>query len=173
MYYSFLIQVLRPKVVYYVTTGTLVAIYALFASTLYPMHEQIHLYGVGEAMRAALPAGLHGLATLVQNWSFSLFFCFAEIWGSVCISLLFWGLANDVCSVDEAKTIYPLMGMAANVGLIVSGTYMKWAGQLFGSMASNTQASALGLTGSPDPFCSAPGCACHAPRDARDFAGAA
>ena len=66
------------------------------------------------------------------------------------ISLLFWGLANDVCSVDEAKTIYPLMGMAANVGLIVSGSFMKWAGDFFqhaGGGGTNTQVRGWGGAG--------------------------
>ena len=50
----------------------------------------------------------------------------AELWGSVVISVLFWTLANDVCTVADAKTIYALMGIAANMALVVSGNYMKW-----------------------------------------------
>ena len=66
MYYSALIQLVPQKAIYYVAISTLVAIYAVFAVALYPIHTSIHLYGVGEALRAALPAGLHGLATVVQ-----------------------------------------------------------------------------------------------------------
>lgn len=63
---------------------------------------------------------------MIETWTFSLFFCVAELWGSVVISVLFWTLANDVCTVADAKTIYPLMGIAANIALVVSGNYMKW-----------------------------------------------
>lgn len=42
------------------------------------------------------------------------------------ISVLFWSLANEVCTVSDAKTIYPLMGIAANIALVVAGNYMKW-----------------------------------------------
>lgn len=72
-----------------------------------------------------LPKGLHGAIKVVENWTFSLFFCAAELWGSVVIAVLFWTLANDVCTVDEAKTVYPMMGIAANVALVAAGNYMK------------------------------------------------
>ena len=62
---------------------------------------------------------------VVENWTFSLFFCVAELWGAVVISVLFWTLANEVCTVGEAKTIYPLMGIAANVALVAAGNFMK------------------------------------------------
>lgn len=35
-------------------------------------------------------AGLHGLLKVVGNWTYSLFFCMAELWGAVVISVLFW-----------------------------------------------------------------------------------
>jgi len=63
---------------------------------------------------------------MIENWVFSLFFCAGELWGGVVISVLFWTLANEVCSVSDAKTIYPLMGIAANIALVVAGNYMKF-----------------------------------------------
>jgi len=54
----------------------------------------------------------------------------SEMWGSVVASLLFWGFANEVTSVDEAKKYYPLFGLGANVALIFSGQYVKWVSQL-------------------------------------------
>ncbi len=58
---------------------------------------------------------------VVEYWTFSLFFCVAELWGSVVISVLFWSLANEVCNVTEARAVYPLMGIAANVALVRGG----------------------------------------------------
>ena len=78
---------------------------------------------------------------VVEHWTFSLFFCIAELWGSVVISVLFWTLANDVCTVADAKTIYPLMGIAANIALVVAGNYMKWVNRSLtgGSLAVSLQ----------------------------------
>ena len=50
------------------------------------------------------------LVQVIEHWTFSLFFCIAELWGSVVISVLFWTLANDVCTVADAKIIYPSLG---------------------------------------------------------------
>lgn len=36
-----------------------------------------------------------------------------------------WGLPDQVCTVGEAKAIYPLMGIAANVALVAAGNFMK------------------------------------------------
>ena len=33
--------------------------------------------------------------------------------------------------MDDAKTIYPLMGIAANIALVVAGNYMKWVNKAF------------------------------------------
>jgi ATP:ADP antiporter, AAA family len=73
----------------------------------------------------SIPTGLHGAIRVVENWTYSLFFGAAELWGSVVIAVLFWGLANDVCTVDEAKTVYPMIGISANVALVAAGSYMK------------------------------------------------
>lgn len=40
---------------------------------------------------------------VIEYWTFSLFYCASELWGSVVISVLFWSLANEVCTIDEAK----------------------------------------------------------------------
>ncbi len=53
-----------------------------------------------------------------------------QLWGAVVISVLFWTLANEVCSVAEARTVYPMMGIAANFALVrgwgVGGRWWCW-----------------------------------------------
>jgi ATP/ADP translocase len=38
-----------------------------------------------------LPQGLAGAVGMWRNWTFTLFFCMSELWGDVCMGLLFWG----------------------------------------------------------------------------------
>ena len=52
---------------------------------------------------------------------FTLFYVAAEMWGDVVLSLLFWGLANEMTSLQEAPLLYPLFGVGANIGQTVSG----------------------------------------------------
>lgn len=39
---------------------------------------------------------------------------------------MFWGFANEITTVSEAKKYYPLFGLMANVALIFSGQYVKF-----------------------------------------------
>ena len=43
------------------------------------------------------------------------------------LSVLFWGQANAVMNVKEAKKYYPLFGIGANVALLVAGqVHYEW-----------------------------------------------
>lgn len=66
-----------------------------------------------------------GPIAIVRNWTYCLFYVMAELWGSVVVSVLFWGFANQITTVDEAKQFYPLFGLGANVALIFSGRAVK------------------------------------------------
>ena len=72
-----------------------------------------------------VPSGLSGLVGMVRNWTFTLFFCMSELWGDVCLGLLFWGLANDTTSLSDAHTLYPLFGLGANVAQSLAGLALK------------------------------------------------
>ena len=124
-FYSRCVEALPPRAVFYAAVAPLVTFYALFATVVYPAAGWLHPAGLAARLAPTLPAGLAGAAALLENWTFALFYCFAELWGPAVIALLFWSLANEVCSVRDAKAVYPLMGIAANVALVCSGTYVK------------------------------------------------
>lgn len=126
MLYGKMVEALPAKTVFYAALSPLLAFYVLFTAVLYPMHPSLHLNGFYAATASLVPAGLHGLLKVIEYWTFSLFYCASELWGSVVISVLFWSLANEVCTVTEAKTVYPLMGIAANVALVLAGSWVKW-----------------------------------------------
>jgi hypothetical protein len=67
-----------------------------------------------------------GPIAIVRNWTFCLFYVMAELWGSVVVSVLFWGFANQITTVEEAGQFYPLFGLGANVALIFSGQTVKY-----------------------------------------------
>ena len=57
----------------------------------------------------------------VRNWMFTTFYVAAELWGDVVLSLLFWGLANEMTTMKEVKIfcfisgLLPLMPSAATL----------------------------------------------------------
>lgn len=67
-----------------------------------------------------------GPIAIIRNWTFCLFYVMAELWGSVVVSVLFWGFANQITTVEEASQFYPLFGLGANVALIFSGQAVKY-----------------------------------------------
>jgi AAA family ATP:ADP antiporter len=67
------------------------------------------------------PDSLEPIATLAENWIIVLVFIFGEMYGTIVLSLLFWGFANDICTVHEAKRFYPLISLIANVALVLLG----------------------------------------------------
>eukprot|EP00873_Tetraselmis_striata_P008538 jgi/Tetstr1/428802/TSEL_018789.t1 len=120
-----------------------ISFFALFACFLYPCHQSLHLTATGSAFMQALPSGLEGLVCMVQNWTFTLFYIAAELWGDVGLSLLFWGLANEITTHDEAPVIYPLFGVGANIAQVIAGRFL-------GSLGQTT--SALGSVGAQAEF---------------------
>lgn len=71
-----------------------------------------------------------GPIAILRNWTFCLFYVMAELWGSVVVSVLFWGFANQITTVEEASQFYPLFGLGANVALIFSGQAVKYFSQV-------------------------------------------
>ena len=49
----------------------------------------------------AAAAGMGGAIGMVRNWTYTLLFVAGELWGDVVLSLLFWGLANELTHMSE------------------------------------------------------------------------
>lgn len=75
---------------FYAAVLPLLAYYGVFATVLYPIAHTLHPLDLMNQMMPSVPTGLHGLLKVAGNWTYSLFFCMAELWGAVVISVLFW-----------------------------------------------------------------------------------
>ena len=94
---------MSPNAVFYSCLGPFLAFFGLFATTIYPNTGVLHPHLFADKMAAFLPSGFAAPIAIFRNWSFSLFYLAAELWGSVVVSVLFWGLANRVMTVQEAE----------------------------------------------------------------------
>jgi ATP:ADP antiporter, AAA family len=110
----------KQKLFFTVITPFLI-FFALFATVLYPNRDLLHPTEAADRLQAVLPEGLMGMVAIFRNWTYALFYVLAELWGSVMLSLMFWGFANDITRVGEAKRFYALFGIGANVALLCSG----------------------------------------------------
>eukprot|EP00892_Ulva_mutabilis_P007048 jgi/Ulvmu1/4715/UM002_0446.1 len=108
--------------------GFFMGFIAIFSMALFPHVGIIHPTKFCEMLLQSLPSGFAGSVAVVHNWSYSLFYCAAELWGDVCLSLLFWSLANEITSLKDAAVIYPLFGIGANVAQVCAGQVLKAVG---------------------------------------------
>lgn len=119
--YAKLANVLSKKALFYAVLSPFAVFFGLFALVIYPSHDLLHPTVLADALQAKLPEGMMGVVAIFRNWTYALFYVNAELWGSVMLSLMFWGFANEITRVREAKRFYALFGIGANIALVVSG----------------------------------------------------
>lgn len=128
--YAKLCNALSSERIFYTIVTFFVIFFGIFGYLIYPNTELLHpsLQTV-EQLHASYP-NLGGFIDIYANWTYSLFYVMAEIWGSSMVSLLFWQFANQVTRMTEAKRFYGLFAVVANVGLIAAGTTENFCNNL-------------------------------------------
>lgn len=124
----------REKV-FYIMMGLFLSFFFLFAFVLFPAQEYLHPHGLADRVQALLPEGFKGLIAMFRNWTFTLFYVVSELWSTAIMAVLFWGFANEVTKVGEARRFYILWSVGANIAGFFSGqaamyfcggVYLKW-----------------------------------------------
>lgn len=110
----------REKV-FYVLMSIFLGFFLLFTFVLFPAQDYVHPNALADRLQASLPDGFSGLIAMFRNWTFTLFYVMSELWGTAILSVLFWGFANEVTKVGEAKRYYGLLMIGANIAGIISG----------------------------------------------------
>jgi TLC ATP/ADP transporter len=101
--YATMCDKMELKNVFYACVYPFLAFFMMFSLVIYPNRGFLHPHAFVDMLASHLPMGMAAPLSIVRNWSFALFYVMAEMWGSVVTSLLFWGFANEVTTVDEAK----------------------------------------------------------------------
>lgn len=114
------------EVVFYLFVGSFLVYFFIYAFILYPNQHQIHPEAFCDKLQEVLPLGFKGLIAMVRNWTATLFYAMSELWGNIILFVLFWGFANQVTKIHEAKRFYGLFGLGANLSGIVAGQVSIW-----------------------------------------------
>lgn len=120
----------REGVVYLMLSLFLI-FFGLFALFLYPNQDSIHPHQLCDRLTTLLPLGFKGLIAMIRYWSFTIFYVMSELWSNIVLFLLFWGFANQVTKVEEAKRFYGLFGIGTNLSGIASGQLSIMVAQSF------------------------------------------
>lgn len=110
----------REKV-FYITLSFFLGFFLLFALVLYPFQDALHPHLLADRLEAILPKGFLGLIAIFRNWTYSLFYVMAELWSTAIFTVLFWGFANEVITVSEAKRFYGLLTVGGSLAGVFSG----------------------------------------------------
>ncbi|KZV19823.1 plastidic ATP/ADP-transporter-like [Dorcoceras hygrometricum] len=143
--YTKLSNVLSKKALFYSVILPFIAFFGAFGFVLYPFSQYVHPTALADNLLNTLGPRFLGPLAILRIWSFCLFYVMAELWGSVVISVLFWGFANQITTVDEAKKFYPLFGLGANVALVFSGRTVKYFSQLRENLGPGVDGWAVSL----------------------------
>lgn len=110
----------REKV-FYIMMCMFLAFFFVFTFILFPAQDYLHPNALADKLQSILPSGCKGLLAMFRNWTFTLFYVMSELWGTAILSVLFWGFANEVTSVPEARRYYGILMIGANIAGIFSG----------------------------------------------------
>ncbi len=95
--------------------------YALFTYVCYPFRESLHLHRLADDLQRILPDGWKGFSAVVRYWSYSLFYVASECWCTMIYSVVFWGYANAVTKLHDAKEVYPFLTLAGTLAALAAG----------------------------------------------------
>ncbi|CAN0039135.1 unnamed protein product [Phaeothamnion confervicola] len=121
---------MSPANVFYTVITPFLGFFAAFAGFIYPQRHLLHPNAAADYLVGVLPMAFAPLIAIFRNWTYAVFYTMAELWGSVVVSVLFWGFANTITSSKEAAKYYPIFGLGANIALIFSGQYVKYVSVL-------------------------------------------
>ncbi len=119
--YTYLANKWSREQVFYMIMGLFLGFFTLFACVLYPLRDALHPHAFADWLQTQVPEGLNGFVAMIRYWTFTSFYVMAELWSCLMLFTLFWGFANQVTRVNEAKRFYGLFGIGANFSGIIAG----------------------------------------------------
>jgi AAA family ATP:ADP antiporter len=109
------------ETVFYIIMSIFLSYFLIFTFVLYPIRDFIHPHATADVLETSLPIGFKGFIAMFRYWTFTLFYVMSELWGNIVLFVLFWGFANQVTKLSEAKRFYGLFGVGANFSGIFAG----------------------------------------------------
>lgn len=144
--YAKLANIMKRENLFYALMIPFLIFFGLFAYWMYPNKEALTPVESAQTLQRWLPASLEVVVRIYKDWTSALFYIFAELWGTVCISLLFWGFANDTTRVQEAKRFYAMFGLGASFGQFFAGGAIRALANTEGTAWSAALQQTLGIS---------------------------
>lgn len=111
---------------FYMMVGAFLLFYGLFVFVLYPLQDYVHPHHLADQLQVLLPKGFKGFIAVWRNWSFTLFYTMCELWSTIVMTVLFWGFANEITRVHEARRFYGVLAVISSSASILAGVAANW-----------------------------------------------
>lgn len=121
IFYTWLSDRVSREMVCYIMCSIFLTYFFIFTFFLYPIRDVIHPHSSADFLEGLVPVGFKGLIALYRYWSFTIFYILSELWSSMILTVLFWGFANQITKISEAKRFYGLLGVGVNFSGIFAG----------------------------------------------------
>lgn len=121
IFFTWLSNRMPRENVFYVILAIFLSYFFIFTFLLYPIRDSIHPHRLADQLQEILPLGFKGMIAMFRYWTFTLFYVMSELWSNIVLFVLFWGFANQVTRLNEAKRFYGLFGIGANLSGIFAG----------------------------------------------------
>lgn len=134
--YSFMSHFMKFENVFYYIASFFIIFFLAFAFAFYPYQNFFHPDPsvINQIIHSNLHFGfitidmdhLKWFLKLYSKWTFVTFYIIAELWGSAMIFMLYWQLANNITSTDQAKRLYPMCGFIGHIGSTLGGVLISY-----------------------------------------------
>lgn len=120
-----LCQRYNKEKVFYVIMSIFLLYFSAFSLIIYPLREAFTPENFCSYLEVTLPDGFRGFVAMFRYWPLTLFYAMCELWSAIVLLVLFWGFANQVTRLHEAKRFYGLFGLGANSsGIFAAQTFI-------------------------------------------------
>jgi len=109
---------------------TFLSYFVAYTFIFCPYKEFFALNALADCLETVLPASFQAAPALVRYWMHTLFYTFAELWSTTVLSLLLWGLVNEISTHEQAKSTYALFTVGANLSSVFSGMISARLGKI-------------------------------------------
>jgi len=123
--------------VFYIMMTLFLGFFMAFSFIIFPFRDALHPHAFADHLESLFPLGLKGFVALIRNWTYTVFYVMAELWGTTIMTVLFWGFANEILTVKTAKRFYVLILIGGNLSAICAGG----AATIISNMAGNWMAA--------------------------------
>ncbi len=132
-FYSKLSNLFRRSTLFYGILSFFLLFFLLYAFVLYPNKELLSPSLTSDWLLTKVGVKYQNWIAIYRNWMQTLFFVTSELWGGIGFFLLFWGFANQINSIKEAKRYYTLFIAAGDAAAILTGPLVAFFARKYGS----------------------------------------